>query len=180
MAQPVQSILLFIFFLSIGLLIDLNYVVSEFWLIIIALGVVAAGKTVLNLIILRLFRQPGDVAFRVALFLSPIGEFSFVLAAAAAANGVLTPEAHKLAIAVIALSLLVSPIWFVGARRAHKLALRGITEANALFRGSYRKELFILRVWGRRAADLSAKAAGKASDAYRARQAQQSRNIGSA
>ena len=95
-----------------------------------------------------------------------------MLAAAAAASGVLSDEGHKLAIAVIALSLLVSPIWFVGARRAHILALRGITGANELFRGSYRKELATLRTWGRRATDLSSKAAGKAAEAYRARQEQ--------
>jgi len=171
-APPVQSILLFTFFLSVGLLLDLQYVVSEFWLILIALAVVAAGKTAVNIVILRLFQQPGDVAFRTALFLTPIGEFSFVLAAAAAASGVLSDEGHKLAIAVIALSLLVSPIWFVGARRAHILAMRGITGANELFRGSYRRELSALQTWGRRATDISSKAAGKAAEAYRARQAQ--------
>jgi monovalent cation:H+ antiporter-2, CPA2 family len=171
-APPVQSILLFTFFLSVGLLLDLHYVMSEFWLILIALAVVAAGKTVVNIVILRLFQQPGDVAFRTALFLTPIGEFSFVLAAAAAASGVLSGEGHKLAIAVIALSLLVSPIWFVGARRAHILAMRGITGANELFRGSYRRELSALQTWGRRATDISSKAAGKAAEAYRARQAQ--------
>jgi hypothetical protein len=45
---------------------------------------------------------------------------------------------------VIALSLLVSPLWFVGARRAHTLALRGITGADALIRQSYARELAFL------------------------------------
>lgn len=170
-APPVQSILLFTFFLSVGLLIDLNYVLRNFWLIFLALFVVALGKTLLNLAILRLFRQPGDVAFPAALFLAPIGEFSFVLVAAAAAAGAVTPGAQKLAMAVIALSLLVSPLWFIGARRAHKLALRGITEADALFRGSYRRELFVLRVWRRRATAAAMSASDLARAAYRQRQA---------
>lgn len=144
LAQPVQSILLFIFFLSIGLLIDLRYVLAHLGLITLVLAVVTLGKTALNFGLLRLARQPGEVAFPAALFLSPVGEFSFVLATAAAGTGVLTPEGHKLAIAVIALSLLVSPLWFVGARRAHTLALRGITGADALIRQSYARELAFL------------------------------------
>lgn len=165
MAQPVQSILLFIFFLSIGLLIDLHYVLTHLWLIVIVLAVVTVGKTAVNLALLHVVGQPGEVAFPAALFLSPVGEFSFVLATAGATAGALTPEGHKLAIAVIALSLLVSPLWFVGARRAHALALRGITEADALFKQSYAREIFFLRHWGRRAASVGAQAAAAAAAA---------------
>ena len=183
LAEPIQSILLFFFFLSVGLLIDLNYIVDEFWLILIALAVVAVGKTFANLVILRLFGQPGDVAFPAALFLAPIGEFSFVLATTGAMNGELTPEAHKLAIAVIALSLLVSPLWFVGARRAHGLVTRGITEADSLFRQSYARELFLLRHWSKRAATVAAaagsQAATRATDFYREQQAKRSTTAGS-
>ncbi len=165
LAQPVQSILLFIFFLSVGLLIDLHYVLTHLWLIVIVLAVVTVGKTALNAVLLNLAGQPGEVAFPAALFLSPVGEFSFVLASAAATTGALTPEGHKLAIAVIALSLLVSPLWFVGARRAHHLALRGITEADSLFKESYARELFFLKHWGRRAANAGAQAAAAAAAA---------------
>jgi CPA2 family monovalent cation:H+ antiporter-2 len=178
LAEPVQSILLFFFFVSVGLLIDLGYIMGELWLILIALAVVAIGKTFTNLVILRLFGQPGDVAFPAALFLAPIGEFSFVLVTAAAASGALTPEAHKLAIVVIALSLLVSPLWFIGARRAHDLVTRGITEADSLFRQSYARELFLLRHWSKRAATVAAvagtQAAARATDFYREQQARRS------
>ncbi len=162
LAQPVQSILLFIFFLSIGLLIDLHYVLHHLGLILIVLAVVTVGKSALNLGLLSAVGQQGEVAFPAALFLSPVGEFSFVLASAGVSAGALTPEGHKLAIAVIALSLLVSPLWFVGARRAHALALRGITEADSLFQESYAREIFFLRHWGGRAAKAGARAAAAA------------------
>lgn len=168
-APPVQSILLFTFFLSVGLLIDLKYVVHEFWLILIALLAVAAGKTIVNLAILRLFRRKGDVAFRAALFLTPIGEFSFILAAAGASAGALSAEGYKLALSVIALSLLVSPIWFVGARRAHVLASRGITGVHALFRGAYRRELFILNAWRKYSTAYAQDAIRRIQAAQRAR-----------
>ena len=62
------------------------------------------------------------LALEASLFLSPVGEFSFVIASAGLSVGVLTIAGHKLAIAVIAMSLLVSPLFFLGARIFHRLA----------------------------------------------------------
>lgn len=164
-APPVQSILLFTFFLSVGLLIDLSYVWAHLWLVLAVLLAVAAGKTAINLGVLRLFRVEGDVAFRSALFLTPIGEFSFILAAAGASAGALTPEGYKLALSVIALSLLASPVWFVGARRAQGLARSGIDGAGALFRATYKSEIAVIEDWWRRARAT----AERARDARKAR-----------
>ncbi len=124
MAQPVQSILLFVFFLSVGLLIDLDYLIQQAWIIGAALVVVTGGKTVLNFILLTLGGKNFDTAFAASLFLSPVGEFSFVIAGAGLAAGALSPGGHKLAIAVIAMSLLASPIFFLLARIAHRLAVK--------------------------------------------------------
>ena len=123
MAAPVQSILLFVFFLSVGLLIDLNYLREQMWVILAALVVVTGGKTFLNWLLLMLAGEPFDLAVQASLFLSPVGEFSFVIASAGLAVGALSAAGHKLAIAVIAMSLLASPIWFLGARLMHKLIL---------------------------------------------------------
>jgi CPA2 family monovalent cation:H+ antiporter-2 len=122
MAQPVQSILLFAFFLSVGLLIDLHYLIAQIWVIGAALVVVTGGKTFLNWLLLMLAGEPFGIALEASLFLSPVGEFSFVIASAGLAVGVLSPAGHKLAIAVIAMSLLVSPIFFLCARLFHRLA----------------------------------------------------------
>jgi monovalent cation:H+ antiporter-2, CPA2 family len=129
MAQPIQSILLFVFFLSVGLLIDLHYLIQQIWVIAAALMVVTGGKTVLNFILLTLAGKNFDTAFAASLFLSPVGEFSFVIAAAGLTAGTLSPAGHKLAIAVIAMSLLASPIFFLLARLAHRLAMKHLGRA---------------------------------------------------
>jgi len=126
MAQPVQSILLFVFFLSVGLLIDLHYLVAQAWVILFALIVVTGGKTFLNWLLLMLAGESFGTAVEASLFLSPVGEFSFVIASAGLAVGALTESGHKLAIAVIAMSLLVSPVWFLMARLFH-----GILQSQA-------------------------------------------------
>ena len=134
MAQPVQSILLFVFFLSVGLLIDMDYLIRQAWIIGIALVVVTGGKTALNFFLLTLGGKNFDTAFATSLFLSPVGEFSFVIAGAGLAAGALSPAGHKLAIAVIAMSLLASPIFFMLARIAHRLAVKhlGLTAPSAI------------------------------------------------
>ena len=122
MAQPVQSILLFVFFLSVGLLIDLDYLAAQMWIIMAALVVVTGGKTFLNWLLLMIAGETFGVAVEASLFLSPVGEFSFVIASAGLGVGALTDAGYKLAIAVIAMSLLVSPVWFLAARLLHRLA----------------------------------------------------------
>ncbi len=119
LAQPVQSILLFVFFLSVGLLIDLHYLIAHAWVILAALVVVTGGRTFLNWLLLMLAGESFGAALEASLFLSPVGEFSFVIASAGLAVGALSDAGHKLAIAVIAMSLLVSPLWFLAARVFH-------------------------------------------------------------
>ena len=121
MAAPVQSILLFVFFLSVGLLIDLDYLRDQIWVIVAALVVVTGGKTFLNWLLLMAAGEPFDLAVQTSLFLSPVGEFSFVIASAGLSVGALSIAGHKLAIAVIAMSLLASPIWFLMARLMHQV-----------------------------------------------------------
>jgi CPA2 family monovalent cation:H+ antiporter-2 len=145
MAAPVQSILLFVFFLSVGLLIDLKYLMDQIWVILAALVVVTGGKTFLNWLLLMMAGEPFDLAVQASLFLSPVGEFSFVLASAGLTVGALSPAGHKLAIAVIAMSLLASPIWFLMARLMHKVILG---QANVLG-----FDLAGLRLWGQLAQD---------------------------
>jgi CPA2 family monovalent cation:H+ antiporter-2 len=145
MAAPVQSILLFVFFLSVGLLIDLQYLRDQIWVILAALVVVTGGKTFLNWLLLMIAGEPFDLAVQASLFLSPVGEFSFVLASAGLTVGALSPAGHKLAIAVIAMSLLASPIWFLMARLMHKVIL-----GQARVLGF---DLAGLRLWGQLAQD---------------------------
>lgn len=141
MAQPIQSILLFVFFLSVGLLIDLQYLKDQMWVILAALVVVTGGKTFLNWLLLMIAGEPFDTAVQSSLFLSPVGEFSFVIAGAGLSVGALSSDGYKLAIAVIAMSLLASPIWFLMARLMHRIII-GQAEVLGF-------DLAELRLWGR-------------------------------
>lgn len=130
--EPIQTVLLMVFFLSIGLLIDLNYIVANWEKVLLVLGIVTLLKTTVNVAILHLLGEPWDRAFHSGVVMGQIGEFSFILVAAGLSVGAITQEGYRLMIAVIALSLLISPMWLAIARRLHNAALsRLIGDFNA-------------------------------------------------
>ncbi|MDO9125685.1 cation:proton antiporter [Parvibaculum sp.] len=119
--SPVQSILLMVFFLSIGLLIDLAFIVENLWIVLLLVFVILVAKTASNIAILYFLRVPWEDAFIAGLVMAQVGEFSFVLAKAGLGAGAIDRESYQLALSVIALSLIVSPFWLVTARRIHSL-----------------------------------------------------------
>ncbi len=131
--EPIQAILLVVFFLSIGLLIDLTYIFENWQLVLIASIFVIIAKTLLNIALIRLAGLPHRTAVEAGLSMAQIGEFSFVLAAAAFASGAIGGDVYRLALAVTAISLLISPAWMVVIRHLEGEARFGYAEfRNAL------------------------------------------------
>ena len=118
-AEPVQAVLLMVFFLSIGLLIDIDFIMEHWKNVLVVLSVVMVLKTIVNVAILHFLGEPWDRAFHSGVVLAQVGEFSFVICAAGLAGGALGDHGYNLMVAVIALSLLISPIWLAVARRLH-------------------------------------------------------------
>lgn len=122
-AEPIQAILLMVFFLSIGLLIDINYIITNWKQVLLVLSIVTLLKTTVNVAILHWVKEPWERAFHSGVVMSQIGEFSFILVAAGAAAKAISGDDYRLMIAVIALSLLTSPMWLAIARRLHDITL---------------------------------------------------------
>jgi CPA2 family monovalent cation:H+ antiporter-2 len=123
-AEPIQSILLMVFFLSIGLLIDLPYLAGAWRQVLLVLAAVMMLKTLLNVFILHALGEPWRRAFHSGVVMAQMGEFSFILCAVGLTAGVIDAEAYRLMISVIALSLLISPMWLAVARALHAVALK--------------------------------------------------------
>lgn len=121
--EPVQTVLLMVFFLSIGLLIDIHFILQNWKTVLLVLAVVTVLKTVVNVTILRVLGEPWERAFHSGVVMAQVGEFSFIIVAAGLASQAITNEGYRLMIAVIALSLLISPMWLAVARHLHDLAL---------------------------------------------------------
>ena len=108
---PLQSLLLVVFFVSIGLLVDLDYVKSHWGVIAaVTLGVLFI-KTLFGWALLSLGGEPVGRALVSSLVTPQIGEFSFVLTTSGVASGIFTGFEADFLLAVIAASLFISPIW---------------------------------------------------------------------
>ena len=107
--EPFRSILLGLFFLSVGMMLDLNVIAAQPLTVIgIAVGVIVI-KTVVIAGLARLFGNKGPRSLRLGLLLSQAGEFGFVLFALAAAGQLITTEAASLFGAVVTLSMATTP-----------------------------------------------------------------------
>jgi voltage-gated potassium channel Kch len=107
--EPFRSILLGLFFLSVGMLLDLRLLASRPLLVIgLAAGVIVT-KTVLITLLSRTFSCSWTRSFRLGLLLSQAGEFGFVLFAQAAAAMLIVPSTASLFSAVVTLSMAATP-----------------------------------------------------------------------
>ena len=139
--KPLQSILLMVFFLSIGLLMDLAYIWDNLVMVLMLFLMVLVFKTALNVGILRLLGQPWHVAFLAGVLLAQIGEFSFLLSIVGVDSGVIGPDDIRLVVAVTVLSLAVSPLWVITARRVGEMAEAGRESFGELMRLVYGREV---------------------------------------
>jgi voltage-gated potassium channel Kch len=107
--EPFRSILLGLFFLSVGMLLNLSLIAARpFFVIGLAAGVIVT-KALLITLLSRAFRGSWTRSFRLGLLLSQAGEFGFVLFAMATAAALITSEAASLFSAVVTLSMATTP-----------------------------------------------------------------------
>lgn len=149
--RPIQSILIMMFFLSIGLLIDLDFVYENIVVILMVLSIVVIAKTAFNIGFLRLAGQPLAHAVITGILLAQIGEFSFVLGQTGVEHGLISQSEGSLIITITALSLLISPLWLFAARRLMRITIIGVTsgrETLRLFFGRISPVIFRMgRAW---------------------------------
>jgi len=115
--EPFRSILLGLFFLAVGMMLDLQAIIARpFFIAGIAILLIAI-KAGLIYGLARLFRSGRREALALGLLLSQGGEFGFVLFAQAQAALLIRPEAASLFGAVVTLSMATTPFLMLVARR---------------------------------------------------------------
>ena len=115
--EPFRTILLGLFFIAVGMMLDLHVVAARpFFVIGMALLVVTI-KAGTIFAIAKGFRISTRQAFALGLLLSQGGEFGFVLFAQAEAARLIAPEAASLFGAVVTLSMATTPFLMMFARR---------------------------------------------------------------
>lgn len=145
MVMPIQSILMMVFFLSIGLLIDLSLIWNNLGVILLMLLIVTVGKTAINLAIFAVLRLPWAQALLTALLLAQVGEFSFLLGNFGLQRGIIQSEDFRIILSVTALSLVISPLYMNAIRRLHRAASFQRTSIRYVLRLAFGREVAVVQ-----------------------------------
>jgi monovalent cation:H+ antiporter-2, CPA2 family len=99
-----------LFFVSVGMVLDPRAVFDNPTLLLGALGVVMLGKPLTAFVVAWAMRYPLSITMPVAVALSQIGEFSFILSDVGRELGILTPVATNTLVAVSIVTIVVNPL----------------------------------------------------------------------
>lgn len=108
--EPFRGILLGLFFMAVGLSLHLDVVFSSWLTILIATPAVMLVKSLVIYALCRFTGSPHNDAVRIALVLPQGGEFGFVLFTAASAAGIFSGGLASLLIAIVTISMALTPI----------------------------------------------------------------------
>lgn len=143
--KPFRDVLLGLFFVTIGMLLDLRTVVANASVAVLLVTLVLI-KTALIFGLSRLFGAPTGVAMRTGLALGACGEFGFVLLANATSFGVISDTDLQPVLAAMVLSMLIAPFvverseaivrrwsateWMSRAMQLHTIAVQSMSTAD--------------------------------------------------
>ncbi|NCT69861.1 MAG: potassium transporter [Xanthomonadaceae bacterium] len=133
--EPFRGILLGLFFLGVGMALDLAVVAANWPLIVGAVLAMMVVKAICIYVVARVTRSPHAEALDRAVLMAQGGEFAFVLFAAAASAGIIDATVNANLTAIVVLSMALTPLFVLLLRRfthPDKPSMEGIEEAKGL------------------------------------------------
>lgn len=115
--DPIKNLLLGIFFITVGMSVDLGVVADYAGQVAIGVIVLILFKAVILYAVARAFHVAQGPSIEVALLLAQAGEFAFVVIGIAQTTKLISPQLASSTIAVAALSMMLTPLLAVAARR---------------------------------------------------------------
>jgi CPA2 family monovalent cation:H+ antiporter-2 len=109
---PFRDVFSALFFVSVGMLFNPQFVISQPEMVMMALGVVLIVKPLVALAIVVLLRDTLRTGLTVAVGLAQIGEFSFILGGLGMSLNILPPEGMDLLVAAAIISIALNPLLF--------------------------------------------------------------------
>jgi glutathione-regulated potassium-efflux system protein KefB len=130
--EPFRSLLLGLFFLGVGMSLDLSLVIADYQTVLLGVAAFMATKSLATWAVARLTKTDEREAWYRAVLLSQGGEFAFVLYGAAAAAGIFSARVAANFTAVVILSMVLTPLLVLAERRVPPPAesMEGIERAD--------------------------------------------------
>lgn len=115
--EPFKSLLLGVFFFSVGMAIDVREIIhNPGWLAAAVVGIIAI-KAALTIGLAVAFRLPRPIAVELGLLLGPGGEFAFVTIGVAAAGQLVDAPTARFALVATSLTMILLPFLAMAGRR---------------------------------------------------------------
>ncbi|OGV77134.1 MAG: potassium transporter [Methylotenera sp. RIFCSPLOWO2_02_FULL_45_14] len=108
--SPFRDILLGLFFISVGMLLDIQQIVNNIGLVLLILVAFIFFKAAIVAIVVRFVKYEAGVAIRTGVILAQAGEFSFVILALGVEQKLISGQALQLVLAASLLSMVLAPI----------------------------------------------------------------------
>lgn len=107
--MPFKDLFTSLFFISIGLLLNLQFAWSEKFVILTLVVIIIFLKALIVFLIVKIIKYPHRIALITGLGLAQIGEFSFVLASVGKSSGLIPEDIFQIFIASSILTILATP-----------------------------------------------------------------------
>lgn len=107
--SPFRDILLGLFFISVGMLLNLSEIAQNIGYIVLVLIAFMAFKALVILAVVRVMKYETGVAVRTAVILAQAGEFGFVILALGADQGLIAGKTLQIVLAASLLSMVIAP-----------------------------------------------------------------------
>jgi CPA2 family monovalent cation:H+ antiporter-2 len=109
--EPFYIFFVAIFFVSVGMMLDMDFVLENWGIILLLVGLVFILNTAVNTGMMRLLGEPWCESFLGGAMLAQVGEFSFVILAVGEQRGIVSDFTYQIILALITLTLILSPAW---------------------------------------------------------------------
>ena len=106
---PFQKVFTSFFFVSIGMLLNLSFLISNFWLTLGLVVFVILLKSVIAGLVMRFLKYPYRICFLVGVSLAQVGEFAFILSAEGVQYGLIAGDVYQLFLSVSLLTMALAP-----------------------------------------------------------------------
>lgn len=107
--SPFRDILLGLFFISMGMLLDYRQLLDNFPLVLLILAGFVLFKAAVVALVVRLVKYETGVAIRTGVILAQAGEFSFVILALGLEQKIISGQALQVVLAAALLSMVIAP-----------------------------------------------------------------------
>lgn len=107
--SPVRDIFSLMFFVSVGMLLDPRFIVSNFGQILLLVSVACFGRGIILSLMCKVFHYRNVIPYAAFFGMLPISEMGFVVISSSQGAGIITEEQYSYILNMIVISMLIGP-----------------------------------------------------------------------